>query len=393
MFVCALLLLGGFLVLLVLLKIECDPALYFYKYFGKKPETLRGKVVWITGAGSGIGRQLAVSLAQVGARLVLHSLPGEDLDAVKGRCLRIARGCLKDEDVLVLYGDVADIEMHEKWVDQVLKHFSKVDILINNAGIGAFQSVLESPWSAIRRLFEVNLFGNVGLARALLPHFRQRKAGHIVVPSSVLAFLPIPNASAYGASKRAIQGFYDTLRAEEVGHGVKVTVLFPGYVKTNIFANSATAEGTGVDMGQLRMFEMRVERFADWMLLAVANEMISACIAKGWLLFVAAYHFPDLARRAEQLVLLNSTITSVVIRPEIQNTEENPCRLDEGYSCKRNTERMGEELLKIFDGEEDKPAIDRMATSSSKWMGKCNFPKRCNVIDYRISGDPASACQ
>ena len=79
-----------------------------------------------------------------------------------------------------------------------------MDILVNNAGLSASQAVFESTWEVVKRLFDVNFFGNIGLAKALLPHFRQRKAGHIVVPSSVLAIVSTPTSSAYCASKQAI---------------------------------------------------------------------------------------------------------------------------------------------------------------------------------------------
>ncbi|CAG0892242.1 unnamed protein product [Darwinula stevensoni] len=259
-------------------------------------QRLRGKVVWITGAGSGIGRQLAVSLAQIGSKLVLHSLQGEDLDSVKALCLENARGRLSEEDILILYGDVAKVELHEEWVRHVLQHFEKVDILINNAGMNIFQKAYETPLDLTRRLFDVNFFGNVGLAMALLPHFRQRKAGHIVVTSSVLSFFSGPNASSYCASKRAVQGFYDALLAEEVGNGIKITTLQPGYVNTNIFANSINLKGESMDMGVFEPFKMDVASLVDWALVAIANNVFSACIAKKWIIISLVYYFPNLCK-------------------------------------------------------------------------------------------------
>ncbi|CAG0892244.1 unnamed protein product [Darwinula stevensoni] len=282
---------------------------------------LNGKVVWITGAGSGIGRQLAVSMAKVGAKLVLHSLQGEDLDSVKALCLENAQGRLSEEDILILYGDIAEIQSHEKWVRHVLQHFKTVDILINNAGMNIFQKAYETPLDLTRRLFDVNLFGmnifqkayetpldltrrlfdvnlfgNVGLAMALLPHFRQRKAGHIVVTSSVLSFFSAPKVSAYCASKGAVQGFYDTLLMEEAGNGIKITTLQPGFVDTSIYANSINMKGECIDMSKFKAVNMDVASFADWVLVAIANKAFSACIAKKWILLCVLYHCPNLWR-------------------------------------------------------------------------------------------------
>ncbi|CAG0892240.1 unnamed protein product [Darwinula stevensoni] len=292
----ALFLFGIVLLQLIFLKIDCDPSLYFYKYFGKSPEALRGKVVWITGAGSGIGRELAVSLAKVGAKLVLHSLKASNLDSVKELCLQNAKGSLKDEDILLIYGDVANCEMHEKWVESVLHHFEKVDILINNAGVSSLQTVFESTRDAIKRLFDVNFLGNIMLAKALLPHFRQRKAGHIVASSSVLAIFSTPKSSAYSASKRAIQGYYETLRVEEARNGTKITLLFPGLVKIKPSTRGISEDRAPIDRSYLNAFEMDVEVCADWVLIAIANEMSAPCIAKKWMLFTLIYHFPSIAR-------------------------------------------------------------------------------------------------
>ncbi|CAG0894316.1 unnamed protein product, partial [Darwinula stevensoni] len=172
-----------------------------------------------------------------------------------------------------------------------------VDILVNNAGLSASQTVFESTWEIVRRLFEVNFFGNIGLAKALLPHFRQRKAGHIVVPSSVLAIVSTPTSSAYCASKQAIWGYYDSLRVEEDRHGMKVTILFPGGVKTNIFSSPLGAKKwLQVDKFPLKAFMMDVTTFVDWTLIAIANQNSTACIARNWIIFQFCYHFPNLTR-------------------------------------------------------------------------------------------------
>ncbi|CAG0896525.1 unnamed protein product [Darwinula stevensoni] len=255
MLLCVTLYLGGIIfILFILLNINCDPPLYFYKYFRKSPEVLKGKVAWITGAGSGIGKQLALSLAKVGTKLVLHSLQGEDLESVRALCLEAAQGRLSEEDFLIIYGDVAGFGIQEIWVEKVLRHFKKVDILINNAGLSAFQTVFESSSNMVRRLFDANFFGSIWLTKALLPHFRQRKTGHIVVLSSVLAFFSTPNSSAYCASKQAIRGFYDSLRVEEAKHGIKVTILFPGGVKTNIIRNFLKKDGVTINMVRKNLF-------------------------------------------------------------------------------------------------------------------------------------------
>ncbi|CAG0903272.1 unnamed protein product, partial [Darwinula stevensoni] len=173
-----------------------------------------------------------------------------------------------------------------------------VDILINNAGVSSLQTVFESTRDAIKRLFDVNFLGNIMLAKALLPHFRQRKAGHIVASSSVLAIFSTPKSSAYSASKRAVQGYYETLRVEEARNGTKITLLFPGLVKIKPSTRSISEDRAHIDRSYLNAFEMDVEVFADWVLIAIANEMSAPCIAKKWMLFTLIYHFPSIARWA-----------------------------------------------------------------------------------------------
>ncbi len=197
-----------------------------------------GKVVWITGASSGIGEALAVQLAREGAKLVISARRRELLDVLRSKCPR-------PDDVVVLPMDVADTERAKEHVQTALAGFGKIDVMVHNAGVGQRSLISETPFSEDRRIMEVNYFGVVALTKALLPEMTARGGGHFVVVSSVTGYVGTPFRSGYAASKHALHGFFESLRTEGHKDGIAVTIVCPGFVDTDIAIKAIEAAGGG----------------------------------------------------------------------------------------------------------------------------------------------------
>lgn len=198
----------------------------------------RNKVVWITGASAGIGEATALACAKEGALLVLSARRVEELERVK----KLTH--LRDEYVLVLPMDVENVDSFQGLVEQVLEKFGRIDILFNNAGISQRGDVLNSKLEVYTKLMQVNFIGVVALTKAVLPVMIKQKSGHIAATSSVAGIVSTPLRSGYAASKHALHGFFDALRAEVHKYNIRVTLVCPGYIKTDISLNALNTEGT-----------------------------------------------------------------------------------------------------------------------------------------------------
>ncbi len=195
-----------------------------------------GKVVWITGASSGIGEALALVLNKRGAKLILSARRENVLLEVKEKCSF-------PENVKILPLDLVDITSFEEKTKQAIACFGGIDVLINNGGISQRSTVAETPLEIDRKIMEVNYFGNIALSKTLLPHFHQQKSGYFVVISSLSGKFGFFLRSAYAASKHALVGFYESLRLEEEKNNIKVSLVFPGLIKTNISVNALDKDG------------------------------------------------------------------------------------------------------------------------------------------------------
>ncbi len=197
----------------------------------------KDKVIWITGASSGIGEGLVYALAKEGAKLIISSRKQTELERVKNNCQ-------EGSEVMVLPLDVAQFDTIAPAAEKARARFGQIDILINNAGISQRELVVDTDLSTDRKIMDVNYFGTVALTKAVLPQMIERKDGQIVVMSSVLGKMGVPWRSGYSASKHALHGFFDSLRAEVFKHNIKVTVICPGYVKTNVTINALKGDGS-----------------------------------------------------------------------------------------------------------------------------------------------------
>ncbi|CAH3150295.1 unnamed protein product [Porites lobata] len=263
---------------------DCDTVLHFYATFAKKPEPrLRGKVVWITGASSGIGEHLAYRLAQCGCKLVLSARRRDELERVKNQCLDVASKIFPltfEEDFLVLPLDVTDFPTHEDCPETVIKHFGKIDFLVNNAGLAQMGSSVASSLDVDQAVMKVNVLGAISLTKAVLPHMVHNKSGQIVVVSSASGKCAAgPNTAAYGASKHALQGFFNSLRSEVHSHNIGITLVCPGLVYSNILRN-ALRENTQTRKDQpFPPSTIKTERCVNLITIAMVNGLNEVWIA------------------------------------------------------------------------------------------------------------------
>ncbi len=200
-------------------------------------EKVDQKVIWITGASSGIGEALAYELSKRNAKLIISARRKEELERVK-------MACKKAENVQVLPLDLSDSESLREKAKQAESYHGHVDILINNGGISQRDYAIDTAMEVDRRLMEVNYFGSIALTKHLLPLMVKRQTGHQVVVTSAVGIISTPNRSSYSASKHALHGFYDALRAEHYKDNLKVTIVCPGFVRTNISYNSLMGDGS-----------------------------------------------------------------------------------------------------------------------------------------------------
>jgi dehydrogenase/reductase SDR family protein 7B len=248
---------------------------------------LANKVVWITGASSGIGEALATSAARQGAKLILSSRREAELQRVRSLCLDPAK-------VAVLPLDLTSFDA-EAAATQAATFFGPIDILVNNAGISQRSQATETTMAVYRQIFELDFFATVALAKALVPSMTARKSGHIVVISSVAGKFGAPLRTGYSGAKHALHGFFESLRGEVWRDGVKITLVCPGYIRTNISFKAITGDGREhgkLDSGQEN--GMAPERCAEVIWNGVAKDREEILVGREALLVHFKRHAPAL---------------------------------------------------------------------------------------------------
>jgi len=203
--------------------------------------SLQGKVIWLTGASSGIGEALAYQLARKKVKLILSARRKEELERVKGNCHPLAQ-----PDIRILPFDLAEASNLQLITEAATHLFGHIDILINNGGVSQRSLAKETQINVDRKIMEVDFFGTLSLTKYLLPHFIKRKSGHYVVVSSAMGIIGTPYRSGYAAAKHALHGFFDSLRAEvwKESREIYVTMICPGWVHTHVSVNAMTGDGT-----------------------------------------------------------------------------------------------------------------------------------------------------
>jgi short-subunit dehydrogenase len=212
-------------------------------------------VVIITGASSGIGRELALQLAEHGAKLSLAARNIDRLEAIAEVC-RARSG-----HALVVQTDVAEQSQCQRLINMTAEHYGRIDTLINNAGItmwALFEDLQDL--SIMERIMQVNYFGSLYCTHAALPYLKERQ-GRIVAVGSLTSKAGVPTRSGYAASKHAMLGFFDTLRIELSGSGVSVTSVFPDFVATEARQRAFGADGK--PLGESPVHEEKVMTAAE----------------------------------------------------------------------------------------------------------------------------------
>jgi short-subunit dehydrogenase len=209
-----------------------------------KQRTIAGKRILLTGASSGIGRELALQLASAGGRLVVTARREDRLNELAASISSGDNGEPPSNAIVPVVGNVCDAQTQDKLISTCVETFGGIDILINNAGIGAMGRFDESDGDRMRQLFDVNFFAVTELTRKAIPFLKQGTDSLIVNMSSILAHRAAPLKSEYCASKFALHGFSDSIRAELASDGVGLLLVSPSTTDSEFF-DAAIEDDTG----------------------------------------------------------------------------------------------------------------------------------------------------
>lgn len=202
---------------------------------------MKPKVIWITGASSGIGEALVYAYNKSGANLIISARNRDELFRVKGNC--------KNQiNVHVLSFDLEDTAALADKAKDAQKIFGHIDILINSGGISQRSLALDTQLAVEQKIMNINFWGTVALSKAVLPYMITSGGGKIICISSLMGKFGTPYRSAYAASKHALHGYFDSLRSEVYEQKIQILLVCPGYIKTNISKNAVTADGTAYDI-------------------------------------------------------------------------------------------------------------------------------------------------
>ncbi|MEQ9230962.1 MAG: SDR family oxidoreductase [Cyclobacteriaceae bacterium] len=199
-------------------------------------QNLTDKVVWITGASSGIGEALTLELNRKKAKLIISSRRVEELERVKSLCAH-------PENVHIVPIDLTDSGSIISKAEEAIAVHGHIDLLINNGGISQRSLIIETDMEVDRRVMEVNYFGSVAVTKAVLPSMVKRQIGHVVIITSAVGIITTKFRSGYSASKHALHGFFDTLRIEHHADNIAVTIVCPGFIRTSISLQALTGDG------------------------------------------------------------------------------------------------------------------------------------------------------
>lgn len=195
-----------------------------------------GQIVWITGASSGIGESVAYAFAKEGARVIISARRKEELERVKANCPDSSK-------VMTVQLDIGDYKTIEQKVKPIIEKTGRIDVLFNNAGVSQRALAKDTQLEVYEKIMNVNFMGTVAMTKAVLPFMLKQKSGHIAAVTSLTGKFSTPLRTGYAASKHALHGFFDGLRAEVWKDNIKVSIICPGFVKTHVSENALTGDG------------------------------------------------------------------------------------------------------------------------------------------------------
>jgi NAD(P)-dependent dehydrogenase (short-subunit alcohol dehydrogenase family) len=235
---------------------------------------VQNKVIVVTGGGNGIGREIVLNLLAKGARVAavdVNELALQETENMAGD---------RREKLATFVLNVTDREAVEALPAKVVARFGVVDGVINNAGIiQPFVRLNDLNFDAIERVLDVNLYGTLFMVKSFLPYLLQRPAAHVVNVSSMGGFLPVPGQTVYGASKAAVKLLTEGLYAELLNTNVKVTVVYPGAIGTNIAANSGVGINVSAEDRKSSSFkQLAPERAAEIIVTAIEQDRYSVLV-------------------------------------------------------------------------------------------------------------------
>ena len=196
----------------------------------------KNKIVWITGASSGIGKELAIQLSKENAILILTSRNEVALEELKVQLLHNAK-------IHLLPFDLTQIDLLDNLTRKALNLEGKIDYVIQCAGVSQRSLAMDTNLDVYQRIMDINYFAPLAITKALLPYFIKKDEGHFVVISSVAGLYGFPLRSGYVASKHALKGFMETIQTELYKTNIKSTIVFPGRIDTPISKNALTGQG------------------------------------------------------------------------------------------------------------------------------------------------------
>ncbi|MCX8081606.1 MAG: SDR family NAD(P)-dependent oxidoreductase [Bacteroidia bacterium] len=251
------------------------------------------KVAWITGASSGIGKALVGVFYRQGYNIILSSRREEALEKVA-----LEYGMKKDEYSLLAFDLAHTCPNSGELAKKAVAFFNRVDVLVLNGGISQRMNVFDTDEPALRNIMEINFHASACLAKAMLPHFTERKTGQIIVMSSIAGKFGFYLRPAYCASKHALHGYFDTFRLETEPYGIKTLLVCPGKIKTEISKNALTKGGQHGIMDESHANAMSAEECAQKIFSAMQKGKEEVWIGRKEILLVyIKNYFPALFRK------------------------------------------------------------------------------------------------
>lgn len=234
----------------------------------------KDKTIWITGASSGIGKAIAMELSKQKCNLILSSRHIEKLNKVKNQCFETA-------EIKIVKLDLEDYKSAPNVVEEAIACFGQIHLLINNAGISQRSLIAETSIEVDKKLMDINYIGTLALTKALLPYFVQQQSGHFVTVTSLMGKFGSPFRSGYCGAKHALHGFFDVLRMEHEKDGIKVTMICPGFVNTDVSRNALIGDGSSLNKQDTATENgLSPEIFTKKMLKAVSKQKFEAYIGQ-----------------------------------------------------------------------------------------------------------------